>query len=69
MYMYFDLENPFLTPISLWAKATYAMIWCPTSYIYISLNDGCQILKAKQYCNTFNSFWFDYVDVHAWFSA
>lgn len=48
MYMYFDLENPFLTPISLWAKATYAMIWCPTSYIYInSLNDGCQILKQN----------------------
>lgn len=45
--MYFDLENPFLTPISLLAKATYAMIWCPTSYIYISLNDGCQILKQN----------------------
>lgn len=42
--MYFDLENPFLTPISLWAKATYG---CPTSYIYISLNDGCQILKQN----------------------
>lgn len=42
MYMYFDLQNPFLIPISLWANATYG---CPTSYIYISLNDECQILK------------------------
>lgn len=34
------LWKSILTSNSLWTKATYR---CPTSYIYISLNDECQI--------------------------